>query len=90
MLQALYRRKCIDDEIRANIAFYTRDHTSGVDIMKYILTLDQLILKCDKRLDDYSKLATLKHGMRRDSYEQVEKEGAKTPWSVMLACTHLS
>ena len=65
-METLYGHKCTDFEIRAQIAAFTKPGTSGPDTIKYMQLLEQMFLKCEKSIDDFSKLHALFTGLRPD------------------------
>ena len=45
---------------------FTKPGTSGPDTIKYLQLLEQMFLKCENELDDFSKLHALYTGLRPD------------------------
>ena len=65
-METLYGHKCTDFEIRAQITAFTRPGSSGPDTIKYLQLLEQMFLKCENEIDDFSKLHSLFSGLRPD------------------------
>ena len=65
-METLYGHKCTDFEIRSQIIAFTRPGSSGHDTIKYMQLLEQMFLKCENDIDDFSKLHALFTGRRPD------------------------
>ena len=65
-METLYGHKCTDFEIRLQIIAFTRPGSLGQDTIKYMQLLEQMFLKCENDIDDFSKLHALFTGLRPD------------------------
>ncbi len=84
-LETLYGHKCTDAEIRAQIAAFTKPGTSGSDTLKYMQLLEQMFLKCEHSMDDYSKLTALFTGLRTDLREKCLLDNNENQWQTYTA-----
>ena len=80
-METLYGHKCTDFEIRSQITEFTKPGTSGPDTIKYLQLLEQMFLKCENELDDFSKLHALFTGLRPDIKRKCLLDKDDEQWS---------
>ena len=80
-METLYDHKCTDFEIRSQITEFTKPGTFGSDTIKYLQLLEQMFLKCENELDDFSKLHALYTGLRPDIKRKCLLDNDNEQWS---------
>ena len=80
-METLYGHKCTDFEIRSQIIAFTRPGSSGPDTIKYMQLLEQMFLKCENDIDDFSKLHALFTGLRPDLKRKCLLDRNDNHWS---------
>ena len=81
-METLYAHKCMDFEIRSEIIAFTRPGSSGPDTIKYMQLLEQIFLKCENDIDDFSKLHALFTGLRPDLKRKCLLDRNDNQWSI--------